>query len=136
MYLCSRVVNFISKTGRCVLGTEGDISHESPILQLFLECALYTLLTSISRSINRALFPLSPAIKTFISQSHSRPLQPPLKSTTRKMHFSLVALAPLFLIASAAPAIVARDGDYKQSRLCPSLPVRDGGCIRCNPLLY
>jgi len=44
------------------------------------------------------------------------------------MRYSLVILAPLFVMANVAPAIIARDDS--QTRICPNLPVKDGGCIR------
>jgi hypothetical protein len=50
------------------------------------------------------------------------------------MRYSVFAAVSLFLaVASAAPAaLVARDNDDGQPRICPSLRVKGGGCVRCN----
>jgi len=50
------------------------------------------------------------------------------------MRYSLLIFAPMFVMANAAPAIIARDDG--QTRICPSLPVKDYGCIRCKSLLF
>jgi hypothetical protein len=51
------------------------------------------------------------------------------------MRYSLLTLVSLLLVAAATPRVVERgDDDDNQERICPSLPVRGGGCIRCiNP---
>jgi len=48
------------------------------------------------------------------------------------MHFSRLAAALVFLVSGAFSATVERG---LQPKICPHLPVKEGGCIRCNSFI-
>jgi len=53
------------------------------------------------------------------------------------MRYSILAAVPLFLLAGALPTSLPDIGI--QLPICPQLPVRGGGCVRCNspsPLIW
>jgi hypothetical protein len=85
---------------------------------------------TISRSINKVNCPLLPPHSPFQKHEDSTPFDSSISHyLAQTMRYSLLILAPLFAIANAAPAIIPRDDS--QTRICPYLPVKDGGCIRC-----
>ena len=49
------------------------------------------------------------------------------------MQFSLLAAALVFLVSDGVSSAVVERG--LQPKICPQLPVKEGGCIRCNSFI-